>query len=721
MDLEQVLVSLTDEHEEVAWSVPAMVADLSPTGILIYRDNMFVFANPAAERISGYTQEEMSRMHFWDMVHPDYQHTVRERGTMRQEGQPVIQHYDFKIIHKQGKEKWVDLWGQSLPGKNSNSGVIIVQDKTKLVQAEQSLIDKESRYRDLVELLPNAVFEINLHRQISFINRQGGDLFGYAPQEMQQLSIYKLFAPEERHRLDRNIHAHMRGQELGKREYLACKRDGSYFPVEMYGSPISRKDQPIGFRGILSDITQRREYEDALERSEMRLSSIIEAISIPTFVINNEHIVTHWNAACERMTGITKENIIGTSDHSLPFYDSWRPTLADMVIDKVPIEQINASYPNLCTLSGSYQAQGYFPRLDKWLFFTVTPLSEDETGGTVETIQDITEQKNAALRTESMLEAIVRSQGRTAEIFDTDTGDHIKRIGAYCQKMAQLIGMDASYQKSIGLQAQLHDIGKVHVPYEILNKAKGLTEEEFEAIKEHTTYGAIILRGSPELALAKQIAHFHHEKYDGSGYPDGLVGEEIPLAARITAIADVFDALISRRVYKDAFSYDDALRIMIEGDNRLDPQDHFDPKLLKIFRDNYEEFIQIHKESINEAQQVNVDVLFVEDEVSLQEMFRDYFQNHSQVNIHQTYNRDVTLRSLKDGLRPQIAFIDINLPDGSGHEVARDMRSRYPDSYLVCTTGDQFVSESLLYDQILHKPYRLSKLGKIVELFARYR
>jgi HD-GYP domain-containing protein (c-di-GMP phosphodiesterase class II) len=123
----------------------------------------------------------------------------------------------------------------------------------------------------------------------------------------------------------------------------------------------------------------------------------------------------------------------------------------------------------------------------------------------------------------------------------------------------------------------------------VLKKKGKLTPEEWEEMRRHPTYGFEILRESPRLLMAADIARCHHEKWDGSGYPAGVKGRAIPLSARIVAIADVYDALRSSRPYKPGFSHEEACRIILEGDGRIDPRAHFDPDLLEVFRANADE------------------------------------------------------------------------------------------------------------------------------------
>jgi len=191
-----------------------------------------------------------------------------------------------------------------------------------------------------------------------------------------------------------------------------------------------------------------------------------------------------------------------------------------------------------------------------------------------------------------------------AETRDSDTGNHIRRTQSYVQLLANKLRshprfsnlLTDDYIRMLFKSAPLHDIGKVGIPDRILLKPGKLDPEEFEIMKSHTTLGRDAIEQAEKqlgmqvdfLSMAKDIALSHQEKWDGSGYPQGLAGDAIPVPARFMAIADVYDALISRRVYKDAMPHSKAVSIMIEGRGL-----HFDPDMLDAFVELQEQFREI--------------------------------------------------------------------------------------------------------------------------------
>jgi putative two-component system response regulator len=185
--------------------------------------------------------------------------------------------------------------------------------------------------------------------------------------------------------------------------------------------------------------------------------------------------------------------------------------------------------------------------------------------------------------------------GRASEFRDIETGGHIKRMSRYSELLARLYGLSDEECELILYAAPLHDIGKVGIPDKVLLKPGRFTPDEFEVMKKHSLIGAAMLEGSQELPILNAghiIALQHHEKWDGTGYPHGKKGEEIHLYARIVSIADVFDALNSKRCYKDSIPIEKVIEIIKAG-----ASSHFDPELVEVFLQNVEQFITIAQQS----------------------------------------------------------------------------------------------------------------------------
>ena len=200
--------------------------------------------------------------------------------------------------------------------------------------------------------------------------------------------------------------------------------------------------------------------------------------------------------------------------------------------------------------------------------------------------------------------ATIMALSKLAEYRDEETGNHILRVQKYCQLLASRLSEEASFSRSIDAAfidniyhaSPLHDIGKVATPDHILLSSVPLRKEDFEIMKRHAVVGANILTsvlerypGNAFIKMGLEMARSHHEHWDGTGYPDGLKGEEIPLAARILIIVDQYDALRNVRPYKPPFSAEKTYKIITEGDGRTMP-DHFDPRVLAAFKELFSQF-----------------------------------------------------------------------------------------------------------------------------------
>jgi len=212
---------------------------------------------------------------------------------------------------------------------------------------------------------------------------------------------------------------------------------------------------------------------------------------------------------------------------------------------------------------------------------------------------DLLKQLDALIETQNIATIAL---AQLAESRDPETGAHLLRMRTYADRLAEWLSerthhrslVDENYRKTLHRSTPLHDIGKVGIPDAVLLKPGRLTEDEYEVMKTHTLIGAEALRQAREksaygdfLDMAIEIARSHHERWDGAGYPDGLRGDEIPLSARITAVADVFDALSSQRVYKPAFEMDRVYQIITEG-----RETQFDPLVVDAFEACFEQFLK---------------------------------------------------------------------------------------------------------------------------------
>ncbi len=236
-----------------------------------------------------------------------------------------------------------------------------------------------------------------------------------------------------------------------------------------------------------------------------------------------------------------------------------------------PSRSVICSCPRPCSKAARCSSLTY--PLAAWALAAIGTVAANYVGAFIE--------RNAFARQlrESQLELIQRL-AQAVDTRDTETGEHIQRIGRLSQQLALQIGWSEEDAEVLRHASAMHDIGKIGIPDHILLKPGKLSPEEWEVIKAHTTTGAQILADSsnPLVQMAREIAMSHHERWDGSGYPAGLKEEEIPIAARICAIVDVYDALLAKRSYKEAWTLEQTLAEIAQGSGT-----HFDPQLVTSF------------------------------------------------------------------------------------------------------------------------------------------
>ena len=339
-------------------------------------------------------------------------------------------------------------------------------------------------------------------------------------------------------------------------------------------------------------------------------------------------------------------------------------------------------------------------------------------------------QKALTLSKETELEISVRL-GRASESRDPETGGHIKRMSHYSKLLAKLYGLSDEESELILYAAPLHDIGKIGIPDNILLKPGRFEPDEFEIMKTHAQLGAHMLEGAerfPVLKAGKTIALQHHEKYDGTGYPNGLKGEEIHLYARIITIADVFDALTSKRCYKDPIPLEKVLDIM-----KKDAGTHFDPHLIDLFLKNIEQFLEIKEiykdenclpiqEEIKVKSDKHIKILFVDDNelnrMLIQEMLSIVFPNAT-IDLFKNAHKVLTSNIQSY----DIILTDINMPDMDGMTLYTKLRQEfdYKKPIIAITAlGDVQSKEKIQqhgFDGYIAKPIDMQELEKSIQNF----
>jgi putative two-component system response regulator len=366
----------------------------------------------------------------------------------------------------------------------------------------------------------------------------------------------------------------------GQVEYDGERRhcDGSWIPIHLSGG-IARDPagHPLYAMATIEDLRPSLEVEHDLSQTRQTLHSFIENVPAAAYMLDGEGRFVMLNLETERIIGVPRSDLIGRRRDEVP-------TLGAVAHTHRRTDQL------VLATGRSHMCEEHLgDGPDERIFLSVKfPLHDAD--GTVVGIggvsTDITELHRLRSEADRAWAETARRLAIAVEYRDEETGAHVERMAAYCELIATHLHDPELSPALMRAAAPLHDAGKIAIPDDILLKPDSLTAAERAVMEAHTTIGHQLLTGTghSELDLAASIAYTHHERWDGTGYPRRLHGTDIPLEGRIAAIADVFDALTSDRVYRKALSVQDTITIMTDGSGTA-----FDPKLLALFVDHLEE------------------------------------------------------------------------------------------------------------------------------------
>jgi len=441
---------------------------------------------------------------------------------------------------------------------------------------------------------------------ITYVNDAFCSISGYSKDELIGNSHSLVRHPET----DEKTFKELWNTILQKKEWHGIiknrAKDGSFYVVDSTIIPVLNDQNEIEeFISIRNDVTQReidkQQLEEKLHTSVQTLGEKIQ------FIYEYESALKHNTLYCRtningeisiasdafiELLGLNESSIEGISYFSL--------------VDPTYLNKLDKDVRNTIKMHKNWQGlvkhkstQGK----DLYLQSSFTPIMDTE--GKIHEVLcfyiDITDQVHLNREIISTQREVISTMGAIGETRSKETGDHVKRVAEYSKLLALKHGLDLKEAEEIKMASPMHDIGKVGIPDSILNKPGKLSDEEFVVMKTHAELGYEMLKGSQQslLKTAAIISMEHHEKWNGSGYPRGLKGEDIHLYGRITAIADVFDALGHDRVYKKAWPLEKILELFKEERGK-----HFDPSLIDLFLTNLDDFLSI-KESFDTKKEIH--------------------------------------------------------------------------------------------------------------------
>lgn len=581
-----------------------------------------VEANPAAAAFYGYPREILTKMNLdgisilprEEMLQrlsqaddmgtvSNYQHRLASgeirdiesrRGLVTINGRELVyvinNDISERIIAEANREKELlkfrVLYDLALAMTNENSleaNLKLVADKTReLLGTDLAFIalrDEENQNVHIHTLSGHVSTEIETLR-LSFGTGHGGLVA-----QLNQGIIIDDYASSQEISHEKDAVARAEGMVSGMAVPLQMgkKNLGVLFAYNRYKTHFTPLDlETLTLLGNLAAVEVSRKISDAaLIASQQQMVDIINFLPDPTLVIDREGRVLAWNRAIEEMTGVPAAEVLGKGnhEHSIPFYGDRRPILIDLVISQDP--GVEKDYFFIRRDKEALVAETPIPRVKgKRLFLwgKATPLynPQGELVGAIESIRDITERRDneealqeSYQQLEKTLAGVVNALGATAEKRDPYTAGHQRRVSQLAVSIARAMNLPDKQIEAIQTASALHDLGKMYIPAEILSKPVKLTEIERMLIETHPQAGYDIVKSIPFAQPIAEIVIQHHERLDGSGYPNGLAGSQIKLEARIIAVADVVEAMSSHRPYRPSFGLDNALQEIIRYKGRL--------------------------------------------------------------------------------------------------------------------------------------------------------
>ena len=489
--------------------------------------------------------------------------------------------------------------------------MVHAEDITERKRTEEALKESEEKYRTLVNEINDGFVITDNRATITFANRALAKILGFeSPDELVGRTFLEFLAPEVRDESEKGVRRSIEVEKLPEIvEDPFIRKDGSIGFIELKSTLIIEDGRVVGTRGVARDITERKRAEEEVQRHLDRLAALREIDRAISSTLDSSEVLDIILEQLERVIPYHSAAIFLLSDDIAKvtagrgFPDVERAMgVAFSVEEDVLFHQIMESKRPLVLVDAQaderFQARGGTEYVRSWIgvplivrgeaigFLTIDhrePGVYDEKSTemalafasqaaiAIENVQAYERLKTQNLETISALAAAM-------EMKDPYTSGHSQKVTEYATAIAQKMGLFPEEIENLRMAGLLHDIGKIGIPSTVLNKPAPLTSAEFLMIRAHPVITAEIVERVETLVAIVPIIRHHHERYDGKGYPDGLKGEEIPLLARILAVADGFEAMTSDRPYRPGMSTQEALAALQEGAGK-----QWDATIVKVF------------------------------------------------------------------------------------------------------------------------------------------
>jgi PAS domain S-box-containing protein len=543
-------------------------------------ERRFVHVNRAACALLEYSQEELLDLKVEDLV----AEPTREEAVAIWDGfvKHGTQRGEIKLRRAGGSEALAEYSASAnfVPGRH----LVVLRDVTERREAELESLASHRGLEETQALAQVGSWDWDLGSGLQIISEELHQILGRGSiaGEPTYAEFVDYVHPDDRASFLAVVERSLQSTKPFRQVFRVITESGEVRTIESHGRvQVSSKGEPVRMFGAAQDITEREQAAHDLRVQ----ADILEELPVGVIATSPDRRIEQWNHGAEVLFGVSRAQAHGKRIDELGLIPG-----SSRELRKQMVERLSQGLPWEGEMDSQDATGRVFPSL-----VTNSPIRDrrDEVVGYVGVIVDLSDQKEAEADARAARIGTVTRLARAVEARDPETAGHIERIGEVATMLAERLGLDAEEVETIRLSSPMHDVGKIGISDEVLLKPGKLTPEERAAMELHPRIGYDILAGSHNemLDIAASIALTHHEKVDGSGYPQGLKGDEIPLEGRIAAVADVFDALTSDRVYRRAFEFDRAMEMMRNGRGS-----HFDPRILDILLDDPESFKRVSRQ-----------------------------------------------------------------------------------------------------------------------------
>jgi PAS domain S-box-containing protein/putative nucleotidyltransferase with HDIG domain len=575
---EETLRESEEKYRDILESIEEGYYEVDLTGNI-------TFCNEYLCKILGYPREELigtNNRRYMDALSAKHVFETFNRVFVTGESSKSL---DWKLIRKDGSTRTVEISVSLVRNaKGEPAGFRgLLRDITEKKLADEALRESEEKYRQLVDNAPAGIYEVDfIQRRFVTVNDVMCEYTGYCKEDILSMSPFEILTDESKALFMERMTRIFAGEKVPEAvEYTIKTKENEIIWVILNHKLIYENGFPKGARAVVHNITERKLADQALRKSEEKYRFLVDNANDAIFIAQDDRIkfpnpktLQILGYPEEELTTIPVMNLVHPEDRSL---------FREVRQKRDASKELTTTY-SLRVMNRAGE--------EIWVQISSVPISWDDRPATLNFVRDITKQKKAEEELRSSLDklrkitgATIQAIAQTVEVRDPYTSGHQKRVADLARAIATRMGLDADRVDGIRTAGVIHDIGKISVPAEILSKPGLLTPLEFSLIKTHSQIGYDILK---DIEFPWDIATMvlqHHERLDGSGYPQGVTGERILLEARILTVADVVEAMASHRPYRPSLGMEKALEEIKDKRGRF-----YDPEVVdacvRLFTEN---------------------------------------------------------------------------------------------------------------------------------------